>query len=611
MRSPRTLTPTFLLPALAAVLMSAPAMGQQPPPAAAPPPTPWLTAEDYAGFRPDGTDAGKFDAAIVTLDTPAGSAKGFQFTTRETGRTAYAEQFVYAVPRPIEAGDALSAHFYMRTTRSLLESGEGVVAFVVENRHGFEKLTYYDATVANQWKEFNVPFTAKANLAPGDVRVMFRVGTQKQTVEIAALEIRNYHKTVPLASLPRTKIDLSYVGMEPDAPWRAEAAARIAKYRQSTLTVQVVDAAGKPVPNARVAVHQTRHAFGFGTEFSAEKMFDPAIPAAEREIYQNGIAKYFNFVTIGNHWKWPLWEKEKILPIQASQWCKDHNLELRGHNMVWPGWRHLPNSLKPLANKPDEMRAAVLAHVAEVGRAAAPYVSTWDVVNETYDNHDLMDLCGESLLVDVFNAAKQADPKAALYINDYNIVTNNGLDAKHQEVYEKVIQYLLDQHAPLEGIGLQGHFGRQFTPPARVYSILERYAKFGLPMQMTEFTLMADDQKANAHFMEDTMTVFFSHPSVNAFIFWGAFDGIDYPHKAEIFDKTGQFTVVGKAWHDLVFGRWWTQEEKKTAANGTAAVQGFHGDYEIIVSGDGGKGQGKSSVALKPGGSTVKVVLAL
>ena len=64
------------------------------------------------------------------------------------------------------------------------------------------------------------------------------------------------------------------------------------------------------------------------------------------------------------------------------------------------------------------------------------------------------------------DAAKKVDPKSTLhYINDYNILSNNGLDHGHQDSYEKVIQYLVDQHAPLEGIGMQGHFGSQFTPP--------------------------------------------------------------------------------------------------------------------------------------------------
>ena len=613
-----------LLAAAVAILLPHFAAAQEPAPVKAPLPnvpfTVWLGPEDYPGFHPEGQDAKKMELSLLDLDGPGGRTKGFRFTTNEVSSVAYGEQATCVVPRDVAVGDVLLARFQVRTVKSLVESGECDVTFIIEGGATFQKSMAFNVKVANQWKEFSLPFVVKEDMKAGKGRVAFRLGTLRQTVEVAELEIRNYHHDTTVAALPMTRPDLTYAGMEPEAPWRAEAAARIAKIRRSPLTVQVVDAAGRPVPNARVEIRQTRHAYGFGSMFDAEWMFGkpdnipgrtPSTPAA-RALYQDTIARNFNMVTIGNAWKWVRWINDQNLPVQASKWAKDHDLMLRGHNMVWPGWRKLPvKLLKPLANKPDEMRTATLHHVEEVALAAAPYVTCWDVINETYDNHDLMDICGEHILVDIFETAKRVDPKAQLFINDYNILGNNGLDHGHQDAYEKVIKYLLDQHAPLEGIGEQGHFGHQFTPPVRLLNILDRFAKFKLPIQITEFDLDGEDAEANARYMRDVMTVVFSHPATTAFVFWGSFDGVDVVNKPEamIFDKQGQFTTFGKAWHQLVFEQWWTTENATTLANGTCAVPAYHGNYEVSVSRGANQTPVKATAELKPGGSTVKIVL--
>ena len=476
---------------------------------------------------------------------------------------------------------------------------------IVEDAKTYDKSVQFPATSAGEWKEFNLPFAAKGTYAPGAANVIFRLGYRRQTVEIAGFEIRDFGPTVAVSSLPMTRPDLSYAGMEANAPWRAAADARIANIRKSALAIEVVDPAGKPVAGAQVEVRQTRHAFGFGTAIGANTLVDSYSGTDTR--VSDDILQNFNMVTLENDLKWPQWERDRELPLKAARWCKEHGLALRGHNMVWPAWRHLPPALKNLQAKPDELRQAILHHVDDIGRALAPYATLWDVVNEPYNNHDLMDLFGEGILTDIYHQAREAAPDAKLYINDYGILSGNGLDHAHQNGYEHTIQYLVDQHAPLEGIGIQGHFGQEYTPPVRMYEILDRFAKFGLPIQLTEFTAMADDREVDAAVMRDVMTVCFSHPAVNAFIFWDFYDGKGFEHKATLYDTEGQLTPVGKMYRELVFHRWWTQENTATGTDGTARVQGFHGRYEVSVTHEGATT--KNTVELPPGGSTLKIVL--
>ena len=390
--------------------------------------------------------------------------------------------------------------------------------------------------------------------------------------------------------------------MEPSAPWRAEAQARIDKYRKSELSIKVVDASGHPVKGAEVEVAQTKHAFWFGSAVEAKLLAGPG-----DEKYREAVLKSFNLVTFQNDLKWPKWIADRSTPLAAAQWCQEHGVALRGHNLVWPSWRRLPPEVKSLASNPAALRQAVLDHVKDEASAVGSSATIWDVINEPYDNHSLMDILGNRIMADSFNAAHDAAPDARLFMNDYGIITDSGLDRGHQANFEKNIRFLLDAKAPLDGIGIQGHFGRELTPPPRILEILDRFAAFGLPLQMTEFTMQVEDRQIDAGYLRNVMTVFFSYPTANAFILWGFHDGTDFQHYATLYDANWNLTPCGKVWNDLVFHRWWTHKVLRTSAHGNAHVTGFHGQYEVTVRYQGA--EKKASIELKPGGSAVEIVL--
>jgi len=69
----------------------------------------------------------------------------------------------------------------------------------------------------------------------------------------------------------RSQPTATYAGRDPDGPWRDAARRRIRQHRMADLVVTVTDAAGKPVPGARVDVRMQRHAFGFGSAVGADR----------------------------------------------------------------------------------------------------------------------------------------------------------------------------------------------------------------------------------------------------------------------------------------------------------------------------------------------------
>jgi len=171
----------------------------------------------------------------------------------------------------------------------------------------------------------------------------------------------------------------------------------------------------------------------------------------------------------------------------------------------------------------------------------------------------VQDVLGPHYLADWYNAAHAADPAARLFINDYGITENNAEDTAHINGYEKQIQYLLDNKAPLGGIGLQSHFGAMLTPPAKVYSVLDRFAKFGLPLEVTEFDVNIPDQQLQSDYLRDYMTLTFSHPSVSGFVMWGFWAGDHWLPDASLYRKDFTIKPNAEQYKKLVFHDWWTE----------------------------------------------------
>ena len=156
-------------------------------------------------------------------------------------------------------------------------------------------------------------------------------------------------------------------------------------------------------------------------------------------------------------------------------------MRTRGHVLVWPGWNNLPQSLQRLRGTPDAatlIPQRVLEHIDDVTTRTAPYMDEWDVINEPYTNHDLMDLFGNGIMVDWFVRAREHLPHAGLVLNDYDILSRQGAQRAHQDHFEATARFLIDSGAPITGLGMQGHFGASPTSMATIKRLLDRYARW-------------------------------------------------------------------------------------------------------------------------------------
>jgi endo-1,4-beta-xylanase len=514
-------------------------------------------------------------------------------------------QIAAPVDAAIASGDVLLVSFWMRSASPAEATVDAGFRAPGGGFRGGPALSM-PAVAGTAWKKAQFPFAATRAYNKGESEVFFTLGLRAQTLEIGGIELVNYGTTKRVADLPFTR--LGYGGSEPGAAWRKAAEARIEKIRKGDLTVVVKDQAGKPVRGAEVSVRMRKHAFLFGTAVSGAGLSSPRFGAENLAKYKQEIGQLFNFAVMENEMKWPQWAVEASRPatMAAVDWLRDSGLQVRGHNLVWPSWRNTNvKAAVDAKNDPAALAKVITDHIAETTAAFRGKLVDWDVINETFTNHDFMDLLGRHAMVDWFKAARAGDPAVKLYINDFNIL--EGDDKPHQDDYAATIQYLIEQGAPVDGIGLQSHFPARLTAMDDLFKRLDRFAAFGKELEITEFDIDTSDEATQADYTRDFLTATFSYPSVKAFVMWGFWEGAHWRPRGAMVRRDWSLKPNGDVYQDLIFKRWWTNADGKTGAQGTYATRGFLGDYEIEV-----KAGGKSKTvraSLPKVGARVECVL--
>ncbi len=507
--------------------------------------------------------------------------------TRASATDPWLAQLKVDLRAPAKRGDSGLLVIAARAIETSHESDQARFRLVVADKlKAFPRVVVGEFSADREWREFAVPFTFNRDYPVGEIAASIDLGYGRQTIELAGFRVLNFGSAIPIDRLPRTRA--TYVGHEPGAAWRREAHERIEKIRKDDLSLLVTDSAGRPVDGAQVRAVLAAHAFEFGTAVNVEA-FTQKSPDAE--AYRHHIETLFNAASLENGLKWGNWlgegkaEDYRERTFHTLQWLQERQLPLRGHVMVWPGWRFLPNKIKSLRDTPDQERIPQLAleHIRDVAVATKDYIGEWDVLNEPVSNHDLMDLFGREIVLDWYKEAGRLLPGVPLFLNDWG---NHDIRSNpdHVRQFEAWAQYLRDNDAPIHGLGLQGHIGGVLSPPQNILATLDHYQKtLGLPVRITEFDVTTDDEDIQADYTRDFLTAMFSHPSVIGVQFWGFWEGRHWQPKAALYRKDWTEKPNGAAYRELVKKTWHTDAVGETDAAGRWTTRAFHGRYDIVV----------------------------
>lgn len=206
--------------------------------------------------------------------------------------------------------------------------------------------------------------------------------------------------------------------------------------------------------------------------------------------YSNAAAAEFNSVTHENSLKW-----ESVQPQQGQysfdgadnlvNFAESNGQDIHGHTLVWHS--QLPSWVENSGFGPEELLAVMDDHISTTMGRYEGQIDTWDVANEVigddanWRNSVFYEQLGEDFVAEALHMARDADPNARLFINDYSI---DGINAKSDVYYDLAVD-LLDQGAPLDGIGLQAHLivGQV---PGDMRQNIQRFADLGLEVMITE-----------------------------------------------------------------------------------------------------------------------------
>lgn len=380
---------------------------------------------------------------------------------------------------------------------------------------------------------------------------------------------------------------------------------------------------GAPLAGQEVVVRQTRHAFWFGCiGFDLVDLAngEPRDPGEDQRLADAWL-DVFNQTTLPFYWG--TFEPERGAPRtarlrRAAEWFAERGVTVKGHPLVWhtvqPGWL-----LDVARAGGDRVTDAGLAEVERLQRARirrdvadlAGVVDTWDAINEVVimpvfaaEDNAVTPLARARGRVEMirmaFEEARAANPSATLLLNDFDMST----------AYECLVEAVLEAGLPIDRLGLQSHMHQGWWGAEKVGDVLERFGRYGIPLHLTETTLLSGDlmpahvvdlndwqvdawpstpegEARQADQLEEFLRLLLAHPAVEAFTYWGLSDrGMWLNAPGGLLRADGSPKPAYERLRGLVKGEWWLAPTTlRTDAEGRVDVAGFLGDYEVALPG--------------------------
>ncbi|HEY8542758.1 MAG TPA: endo-1,4-beta-xylanase [Pseudothermotoga sp.] len=390
----------------------------------------------------------------------------------------------------------------------------------------------------------------------------------------------------------------------------------IEKNRKVPVSITVIDSSGKALKNAYLECNQLSHEFLFGN--APEYLIFAYAPSFYRrgsrfgirpisendlEIYKKYYIELFNCATVPAFY-WADYEPaEGFLPLidatkKIIQWLNDNNIVVKGHTLVWgnapgvgvPGWVRAKGANGEWKEVEELLHKRIVREVNEFKNE----IHMWDVVNEPIVQR-WFDNLGKNYIAESYKLAKQIDPNAKLVLNEFGLLTNNDTRQKFITLARK----LIDEKVSVDIIGIEAHIfnandiKNQLTNLDKIYSALDEIAKLGKPIHITEFQIplsavieafnvdVNTAEQLQAEIAKVFYTVFFSHPAVEAIVYWNFYRAwqVGSGFLRDDFTLKPIYYVL----KDLIHKEWKTSISAQTDTNGTVIFMGFPGLYRIDI----------------------------
>lgn len=393
-----------------------------------------------------------------------------------------------------------------------------------------------------------------------------------------------------------------------DASWRTEADARIREIRRRPVQIRVVDEQGRPAAGVTVEVRQTRKAFPFGAAVGGTLV--------RNAQYRDFFKAHFNWAVFENESKWYRngrgpGQEDYATADAMVQWCRENGIPIRGHCIFWEPEKWQPRWVRPL--DVEQLKAAVEYRMDSAVKHFRGTFVHWDVDNEMLHGSFFKDRLGEDIHVWMYKRARELDPDVKLFTNEFNVLS---VDENFKEVqtdeYVADVRRLLEQGAPIDGVGIQGHiwFEDILAHPEVIKQRLDKVAALKLPIWISEFDVADADEKANADKLELVYRTAYSHPAVEGIMMWVFWAGASWRGpNCGLARRDWTLNEAGKRFEALM-SEWSTTASGRCDTAGVFAFDGYHGDYAVTIKGPGDSASHQTfTLAVGRGSQTVTLQL--
>jgi GH35 family endo-1,4-beta-xylanase len=186
---------------------------------------------------------------------------------------------------------------------------------------------------------------------------------------------------------------------------------------------------------------------------------------------------------------------------EMVEFCLQNKIPMRGHCIFWEVESYNQGWLKTLSSQ--ELTEAVQNRIVDLLSRYRGKFLHYDVNNEMLHGSFFHDRLGPDIWAYMFNLARQFDPQATLFVNDYHVEDGEDWKSSPQK-YLAQIQGLLKQDASIGGIGVQGHAR---TPIGAILcDAFDKLSSANIPIWLTEI----DVTSSNEHLRGDDLEVIYS-----------------------------------------------------------------------------------------------------
>lgn len=394
-------------------------------------------------------------------------------------------------------------------------------------------------------------------------------------------------------------------------------------HRRGEARINVVGPEG-PVPDAKVQVNLTRHAFAFGSNaFGWAKMgnLDPQNPKVPihktlgddhhviesqltdrviahgadyddgthphdrlythyfTDLYNLAVVPFYELAVSPKAWQSRLHRAGMLI-----DWAHRHGMQAKGHPLIFhqkqwdmDWWNQLDR---------EQYWQAMKWRQSKIMGRFCDSVDYWDFINEPISHtppyESVLDAAIRS-----YELTRSLNPHPNLTLN-FNQV--EAMNPEYRPQALELVEQLLERGMRPDIIGIQSHLGiLREDDIEKVTTTIDAFARYGIPLHFTETTFRTfgrlpeeEREPRQAHDAEAFYRYIFSRPEIHALIWWDLCDRHCFCEVGGLLRTDMTPKPAFHALRHLIREQWHTRTTL-TIEQGTGQFTGYYGTYEAQI----------------------------